>query len=230
MKISFLIVALLVSYTKIIAQNSFGVTAAYNNTNATEYSDYFKNSSLNRVQLGFYGKRYFLKNWFIKGNIIYNQKGNFYDDTYGIADAGKSVSIRLNYVETALNAGYTIIIKEQQHIHLGVGPYMGYGINGTEKGYAVSIFGAVKINKKIDFVNSQTKEGSNQKIKPLDFGINFNLEYQYKRYGVFINYGLGLANRENFGKSFNKVTSVGLSYSYNLIRQRKKKGKGCFTE
>jgi hypothetical protein len=85
------------------AQNSFGLMVAFNNTSATKASEYNKTTSLNRFQIGFYGKHTIYKNWFLKGSVIYNQKGNFYDDTYGIADAGKKVTIKLNYAEASVD-------------------------------------------------------------------------------------------------------------------------------
>jgi uncharacterized protein YdeI (BOF family) len=225
MKTLLMIVLLSAFSTTIIAQNSFGVRIAYNNTNATA-SQYSKTAGLSRFQSGIFAKCYVHHNWYVKGNILYNQKGNFYDDIYMFADAGKKVNIELNYAEVSIDAGYSIKVKAQQNIHIGVGPYLAYGINGTEKGWGESLMGPIKIDRKIDFVKGEPKYGTNTQIKQADAGLNFNIEYQYKNYGLFINYGLGLTDREGFYDSFNRVASVGLSYSFSF----KKQGKGCFTE
>jgi hypothetical protein len=214
MKTFFLITAVLFYTADISAQNSFGIRVAYNNTTATKASENIKTNSLNRFQVGVFGKRYVLNNWFVKANFIYNQKGNFYDDNPAIADAGKTVTIKLNYIETSIDLGYTVKITGRQRVDVAAGPYFAYGINGTEKGYGETLLGPIVIDRKVDFTNSQTKEGTDLRIKPVDVGLNFNIAYQYRKYGMVVNYGLGLTNREVWGKSFNRVTSIGISYSF----------------
>jgi len=202
------------SNTRIHEQNSFGIRMAYNNTRATNISEIAKVSSLNRFQIGVFHTFYLPKNWFLKTDLIYNQKGNFYNDDDPIADGGKKVSIRLNYIEASIEAGYGIKIRGVHSIRIGFGPYLAYGINGTEKGSAETLYGRIGIDKKIEIVNTQTKEGTNLKIKPVDAGLNFIIAYQYQKYGMFVNYGLGLVNRENWGEALNRVASVGVSYSF----------------
>ncbi len=187
---------------------------AYSSTNATKITENIKTGSLDRFQVFVYAKRYVYKSWFIKANLGYDKNGNFYDDNVVIADGGKKVHIKLNDAACSVDMGYTYKIKAHHQIHAGFGPYLAYGINGTERGYGGTFFGRVPIDKKIDFVNPQTKEGTNLKIKPIDAGLNFNIEYQYNKYGLFINYGLGLSNQENFGKSFNRVATIGVQYSF----------------
>jgi hypothetical protein len=226
MRTLFLFVILLISCLQIKAQYTFGARAAYNNTNATATSKLIKTASISSYQAGIFAKRYLHNNWYVKGNLTYNQKGNFHDETKYIADDGKKVTIRLNYLELAVDAGYTIDINAKQSINIGAGPYLACGISGTEKGYKTSLSWPLQIHKKIDFVNAGTQGGTNTEMKQLDVGFNFNLEYQYKNYGLFVNYGLGLLNRETYGTSFNRVASVGLSYNFIF----KKRGTGCFTE
>lgn len=223
MKILILVSAGLLACSGIVAQksnkrtylkNTFGIRVAYNNTTATNEAKNVIIGSLNRYQAGAFWKYHVLKNWFVKTNLIYSQKGNFYDDDHLYIDGGKKVSIRLDYIEASIEAGYAFKIGPQQSIQVALGPYLAKGIKGTEKGSAETIYGRINIDKKIDLVNSQTKEGTNLKIKPIDAGLNFFVAYQYKKYGVFVNYGLGLVNRENWGEAFNRVASAGVSYSF----------------
>ena len=227
MKTLFLIVLLSALSTMIIAQNSIAVRIAYNNTNATEVAKYTKTRSLNRFQIGFFAKHYVHNNWYVKGNILYNQKGNFYDNMYMIADGGKKVDIKLNYAEVSIDAGYSIKVTALQNIHIGLGPYLAFGINGTEKGWGESLMGPINIDRKIYFVGGGTKYGINTEIKRVDVGLNFNAEYQYKNYGLFTNYGLGLTGRQDQQRSMNRVFSLGLSYRVSL--KKRERGKGCFT-
>jgi hypothetical protein len=200
--------------SEVEAQNSYGVRVAYNTTNATKASEYIITANLNRFQFGVYGKLTMCKKFFLKGNLIYNQKGNIYNDFASYADAGKKVTIKLNYIETSVDLGYTFNLTKKQTIQLAAGPYLAYGLNGTEKGYGETIAGPVKIDNKVVFNNTKDYNGTNLQIKPIDAGLNFNVAYQYRKYGVFISYGLGLTNREKWGKSFNRVASIGVSYSF----------------
>jgi len=199
---------------RIHEQNSVGIRVAYNNARATNTSEYVMISSLNRFQIGAFLAFYLSKNWFLKTDLLYNQKGNFYDDDYAIADGGKKVSIRLNYIEASVEAGYAVTIRDVHRIEISAGPWLAYGINGTEKGFTETLYGYMAVDKKIDFVNSRSQDGTNLKIKPIDFGLNFNVAYEYRKYGMFINYGLGLTNRENWGEAFNRVASIGVSYRF----------------
>jgi hypothetical protein len=200
--------------TAINAQNSFGVRVAYNNTTVSNPSGNARIRDLNRFQAGAFGQLTIYKEFFLKGNLIYNQKGNFYDDTHVIADAGKSVTMKLNYIETSIDIGYTIKLIEKQRIQMALGPYLAFGLNGTEKGYGETIAGPFNINRKVVFNNTKDYNGTNLQMKPLEAGLNFNVGYQYLKYGAFINYGLGLTNRDKWGEFFNRVASVGVSYSF----------------
>ena len=196
------------------AQNSFGVRLAYNNTTVNKLSGNIKISDLNRFQAGIYGQRNFFKQFFLKGSLIYNQKGNFYDDTHVIADGGKSVTLKLNYIESSIDIGYIIKLKGKQSIRTAMGPYLAFGLNGTEKGYGETIAGPYNIDNKVVFNNTKDYNGKNMQMKPMEVGLNFNVAYQYRKYGVFINYGLGLTKSDKWDKFFNKVASVGLSYAF----------------
>jgi Outer membrane protein beta-barrel domain len=199
---------------KSVEKKSFGILLGYNNTTVTKTSENDKIKNLNRFQAGIYINGFISKIWFLKGSIVYNQKGNFYDNTYGIADGGKVVTIKLNYVEASLDVGYRINVTATQSINFAAGPYIAVGINGTERGYGESIFGPIKIDKKAVFTNSKFNNGTNLQIKPINFGLNFNIAYQYGKYGLYINYGFGLMKLEDGVNSKNRVASVGVSYSF----------------
>jgi len=132
-------------------------------------------------------------------------------------DAGKKVDVKLNYIEASVDLGYSIKLIGKHKILLGAGPFLAYGLNGTEKGTGETLMGPIVIDRKVDFTNSDHYNGTKLNIKPIDFGLNFNVGYQFRKYGIFANYGLGLTNREKFGnnyKSYNRVTSFGVSYSF----------------
>lgn len=217
MKKIFFLLAGFIFFSQIHAQSTLGVRVAYNNTTATKPVEYAHVKNIERFQVGIFGRLSVYKNIFLKGSLLYNQKGNIYDDDAYIADAGKRVTVKLNYLEASVDMGYAFKLIGKHKILVGVGPYLGYGISGTEKGSGESLLGQIIIDKKAEFTNSDYTDGTTLRIKPLDFGFNFNVGYQFRKYGVFFNYGLGLANRENLGdgyKSYNRVASVGVSYSF----------------
>jgi hypothetical protein len=193
--------------------NSLGIRVAYNNTRATKAYDYVKIASLNRFQIGIFRVQYLSRNLVLKTSLVYNQKGNFHNDDDAIADGGKKVDIKLNYLEASVEGGYVARIRGNHSIQVAIGPYLAYGVSGTEKGFAETLIGRNKVDQKIEFVNTQSA-GTITKMKPIDAGLNFSIAYGYKKYAVFMNYELGLTNRENWGEAFNRVASVGVSYSF----------------
>ena len=217
MKRIFFILPALFFYTEIIAQNSFGLKLAYNSATATKPVKYADTKSIDRFQLGIFGKLDVYKHFFLRGIITYNQKGNFYSDMYYIADGGKSVTVKLNYLEASVDLGYSIKLIGKHKILVGAGPYLAYGLNGTEKGIGESLMGPIAIDRKVKFTNSDYYDGTKMTVQPIDAGLNLNVGYQYRKYGIFFNYGFGLTNRQNEGtsmnKSYNRVASVGVSYN-----------------
>lgn len=214
MKKLFFVLAGCISCTQIQAQITSGLRVAYNHANAANPAENIRLASLNRFQFGVFGKFSMYKNFFLKGSLIYNQKGNFYDDNNMIADAGKRVTVKLDYIEASVDIGYAVRLTGKHHIHLAAGPYLAYGINGTEKGNGETLMGPIVINRKVAFTNSKYYDGTKLQIKPIDAGLNFNVGYQFRKYGLFFNYGLGLTNRDIWSKSFNRVASVGVSYNF----------------
>lgn len=201
------------------AQNTFGVRIAYNNTTTSKPGSFAYITDINRFQAGVFGKLSVYKKFFVKGTLLYNQKGNIYDDDNYIADAGKRVTIKLNYIETSVDIGYAVKLIGKHQIILGTGPYLAYGLNGTEKGYGESLMGYYTINRKVDFTNADYTDGKKLLIKPIDFGLNFNVGYQFRKFGIFFNYGLGLTNRQtpeytDTYKTYNRIVSAGASYSF----------------
>ncbi len=199
------------------AQNGFGIRVAYNKSTATKPVDYADIKAIDRFQVGVFGKLDLLKHFFVRGNLIYNQKGNYYYDMYFTPDAGKATHTRLNYLEASADLGYAIKLTGKHKILVAAGPYLAYGLNGTEKGKMGTIAGLFPIDRKVEFTNSDYYDGKKLTVKPIDAGLNLNVGYQYRKYGLFFNYGLGLTNRQNEGNtsntSYNRVASVGVSYS-----------------
>lgn len=225
MKALLLLLIGLVFYSTISAQNTYGFRIAYNNSNVTTSEDTVITSGITRFQAGVFIKKYFAKKLFMKVNLLYNQKGNFYDNFLRHnADEGKSVKMRLNYLETSVDLGFSFKLNTSQNLHLGVGPYWAYGLSGTEKGWEESIAGPRGVDRKIDFVSGQTKGSANTQMRRVDAGINFNAEYQLKAYGFFINYALGLLSRETNYNTINRVISIGISYS---LKREKVNMLGC---
>jgi hypothetical protein len=202
-------------YMKINAQNHFGINIGINNTTAmykysmNDYKPYIQ--SLNRFFIGGYWQKDIKKQWFVKTTLNYTQKGNFYSNETIFIDAGKQVSLKLNYLETLFDVGKTIKLNKNQSIQVGGGIYVGLGIGGVEKGFEESLSGRKDVNRKIDFT-FDNGNGYKPTYRPIDAGLTFNVQYQYKKYGVFLRYSKGLLNRESIGLIKNNVFYVGFSY------------------
>lgn len=199
------------------AQNTLGVRAAYNKTTAVKHAGYADYKPIDRLQVGVFGKFDLYKRFFVRANVMYNQKGSDYSDIHYFADAGRVTRIKLNYLEVAADLGYSIKLIGRHKILVSAGPYLAYGLNGTEKGYGESLMGSIVYNRKVDFTHTDYYDGKSLTVEPVDAGLNINVGYQYRKYGLFFNYGLGLSNTHNEGtdlnKSYNRVASVGVSYS-----------------
>lgn len=199
------------------AQNTAGFKIGYNTATAVKPNSYGDISRINGIQLGVFGKLDLYKRFFIRGNVAYNQKGNQFSDMYYIMDGGRSTTIRLNYLEASVDLGYSIKLPGKHQILAGVGPYLAYGLSGSEKGTMGTIAGPFPVNRDVSFTNSSYYDGTRLPVKPMDAGLNVNVGYQYKKYGLLLNYSIGLVNRANpsgtMGESRNRVFSFMATYS-----------------
>lgn len=200
------------------AQLRLAFKGGYNKASAT-YSDQDRmiKHSISTFQVGILGELEINK-VLLRSNILFNQKGNYSDNSRIIIDAEQQVDYRLNYLEANILAGYRFVLSKHAGISIGAGPYIGLGLSGTEKGTSSSLLGTYKIDRKIKFSNSKTPDYNYTYFRSIDYGIDLNASVNYKKYFLYLNFGKGLADRVSSDSpdwnSRNNVFSVGLGYYF----------------
>jgi hypothetical protein len=144
----------------------------------------------------------------IQPGVIFSQKGFRYPNTQ-YDQTGKPLfdipaKIILNYIEIPVNVLYKTDLTKNSAIHVGGGPYVGYGLSARR------------------IMGSTTIKGSfSDKTNPVyyqnpDVGANFLAGVLVAdRYLLDVNFGLGLANigRPNY-RIKNRVVGISLGYMF----------------
>lgn len=218
MKIFVLISLLLVLsfYTK--GQLRLGVKAGYNNA----WADYpnqpnIVKRSISAVQFGVVGELT-VKKLLLKSHILFNQKGNYHDNSRIIIDDNQWITYRLNYLETNILAGYKFKFSKHMGLSIAAGPYIGLGLSGREKGSGLNLLGSYYIDRKLEFSNVKILNNKDVNFKPFDFGVDLNTSINYKKYFLYLNFSKGLVDRTSSTssewKSRNNVFSAGVGYFF----------------
>jgi len=137
------------------------------------------------------------------------------------ASGDYATTTRISYLELPLNLLYRPLVGKG-HILLGFGPYIAYGIGGTEN----SDFGSLAYERKVKFKNSVTDMIDlieNAYYRPFDAGANIFFGYELSN-GIFcqLDAQLGMLkiNPEyswiNDDKRSYKNTGFGLSIGYRF--------------
>lgn len=218
MKIIFMISLFFILYVSVNAQLKLGVKAGYNNAWA-EYPGQpnLLKRSISAVQFGIVGE-IALRKLILKSNILFNQKGNYSDDSKVIIDDNRWVTYRLNYVEANLLAGYKFKLIRNLGLSIAAGPYAGIGLSGTEKGIGSNLLGSYNVDRKTDFTSAKVLNNRDVNFNPLDFGIDVNATVNFKKFFLYSNFSKGLVDRtsstSNEWRSRNNVFSVGAGYYF----------------
>lgn len=104
---------------------------------------------------------------------------------------------RLNYISVPLNLAYTFG-GEDGNFQVFAGPYFGFGLNGK----ATSKMGGNETSSDIKFGSD------NDKVNPVDYGLNLGLGYKLGSVLVNGGYMFGLNNLNNGGGDFKTYNSA----------------------
>jgi Outer membrane protein beta-barrel domain len=197
----------------------FGVKAGFNNSSANYKPkgkiNYMSNAAF---QFGVTGEMGIKRSFLLKAGLLFNQKGNFGDNSIMSPDRYQRSTFRLNYLETDIVFAYKIKLGKNININAGVGPFIGFGLFGTEKGNDYTFGNPQTIDRKIVFSNNERSTISQTYYKPIDFGLNFNTSVNYKKAFLYLNFGKGLADRVSSDSpgwnSRNEVFTMGLGYYF----------------
>lgn len=133
----------------------------------------------------------------IQPNLLFSLKGASGSVSIGTGTIESKAT--LNYIEVPVNFVYSVT----DAFTVGAGPYLGYALSGNSA-VTSTISGFSSYNESLDF--------EKEKIKRLDFGLNFTAGYEVTE-GIVIsaNYSLGLANISDDANVTSKNNVIGFS-------------------
>lgn len=219
MKIVCIVFILLFFFLQMNAQIRFGVKGGYNNS-SVKYNPKLRVNYLSNAafQFGAIAEMKIKRSFLLKAGLLLNQKGNFGDNSFASPDKYQRSTIRLNYLETDLVFAYQIKPGKNLSINAGVGPFIGVGLFGNEKGDDYDFGHRATVDRKMIFSNSKLSNASQTYFKPIDFGLNINVSVNYKKYLLYLNFGKGLVDRVSSDSpgwnSRNEVFTMGLGYYF----------------
>ena len=182
------------------AQMDFGVTAGLNVSNET-----MKSGSVSLepdwkagFQVGVFMDYALTPQLSLIPELLFTQRGMKLEMEF----LGEKVSSSetVNYIQLPINFAYKLDLGDGQSLFPFVGPYVGYAISGTDKSGDES--------QKIKFGSGE------EEMKPLDFGLNLGVGYQYTNIVFKAQYNLGLANLANTSDFTVKNTNIAVSVGY----------------
>lgn len=161
------------------------------------------------------------KNFSIEPGIFYTTKGSASpggetavyfgrdgapNDTTTIRNKKTTIS----YIELPIDFAYKIPAGKN-HIIIGAGPYMAYGVSGTYKFDVFDSMGpTTHQSESVHFGN-----GIDNSFKRLDYGLNFMLGYQLNNgFNLLAGYDMGLANISPVGSYSEKNQSINITLAY----------------
>jgi hypothetical protein len=140
---------------------------------------------------------------FFNTGLLYSLKGAKIEGD----EFSPNEQIKINYLEIPLNLAYKFPLKEKSDFFIQAGPYLAYGLSGTDE------YG----EESIDLFS---EEGG---AKRFDYGLGFGGGVQFGSIVASVNYQLGLANLiESTSTEFetpdvkvkNKVFQISLAYMF----------------
>nr|WP_262497486.1 porin family protein [Mucilaginibacter gotjawali] len=141
-------------------------------------------------------------NFTIQPGLFYSTKGE--QITLLFVDANQqnpqkaTLTYRLNFIELPINFLYKIVKLQDGNLHIGGGPYLGYGISA---------------NSSINGTN--TSLSYSKYYRNPDYGINFIVGAEFiNKFIVDAGYGLGFANLGGGSTPQNRVFSFSVGYLF----------------
>lgn len=197
-------------YGAVNAQNSFKsnpggfyLKGGVNFSNISTTSDGSVNSanSLTTFNAGFTGDIPLASMVSLQTGLYLNGKGSKTESYFDANDHSHNYfKVKFNplYLELPANLVLKFPMDEASRFYAGAGPYVAMGIGGKVKG--TQNFGGVtstyeqniKFNNDDPTTSGQEDAGVN-KLRRFDYGVNFLAGFEFQRYMVGVNYGLGLA-------------------------------------
>jgi len=157
------------------------------------------------------------KLWSLETGLLLSTKGykSMFEDT-AFGDFVKSESTTsLYYIDIPFNfkAGFTV---KNSKFYASLGPYIGFGIYGKEKGEFTFQGQTESFDEPIEWGSDE----ENDKVRRLDFGFAMGIGLEFKSIQIGFSYHQGLANISAYRQDGATVRNsvLGLSIAYRFIK------------
>ena len=213
-KFFFIGILTILSVSASFAQVKIGVTAGLNASDLIENGSGTNHNYKAGFQTGVVADFSISDNFSIIPELLYSQRGAISKLKTTDKDGKKlltSKSLNLNYLQLPINMAYKINLGNSSKLMIFAGPYLGYGISGKVKSEAKS---DKKKNNNSDKIKFGSKE---EEVKPLDFGVNAGIGYQFENVFFKLQYNPGLINLNNKKNHSLKNTNVAVSVGYYIL-------------
>ena len=171
-----------------LAQTRIGITAGLNASNLNTSGDETSSNFKAGFQAGLVADFGITESFSFMPELLFSQRGC----KYKVGD----ITTTINYLQLPLNLAYKFDTGYGSNLFIFAGPYLGYAISGKS--------GPVDI-----------KFGSGAlEMKPLDFGINAGLGFQYEKVFFKVQFNPGLYNLSNVDGYSSKNINVAVTAGY----------------
>lgn len=188
----------------------------YTQLSSTAGNTEFQNTSLisPRLGLNFNLPLFNSSAVYLQPGLFYSGKGGRYEYATDIAGSRfeGDYTFRINYIEIPVQLMVDFDLGSLGGIFIGAGPYVAYGLSGTQKG-------ETRLNGTLLAAASDDVDfGSNAgQINNLDYGASFGAGYRFA-FGLYarLQAGIGLANIQNEANTSRYNRGATLSVGYNI--------------
>ena len=208
---------------------SFGIKAGVNFANLQQTyagsSEAVSSGTLTSFQAGVFADFRF-GGISIQPSLLYNGEGatSNINETVDGFPLSSNIKLTINYLQLPVYALYHIPVNHND-FYFGLGPFLSYGINGTEKGSVGIVIpsGANNATTENEPVNQKVKFGSDSTsdVKRIDYGATVMAGFKFSG-GFLISafYDMGLANiaandyTGDDAKVKTRVLGISVGYSF----------------
>jgi hypothetical protein len=204
-KSRFFLLAVFALGVQIVNAQTFGIRGGVNfaNVSLTESGMSVSPKSIIGFHVGPVAHFQLKDRLYLNTGLLYSLKGAKVEGD----EFSPTEQIKINYLEIPLNLAYKFSLTEKSDFFIQAGPYLGYGLSGTDK------FG----DESIDLFSAEGR------AKRWDYGLGFGAGVDFGKLVASVNYQLGFANlleptSTELGVSDvtvkNKVFQISLAYMF----------------
>ena len=172
----------------------------FSNISTTSDGSVNNANTLTSFNVGFIGDIPLASMLSFQTGLYLNGKGSKTESFFGPNQNADFYKVKFNplYLELPANLVLKFPMDNTSRFYAGAGPYVAMGIGGKVKGEQNIGGTSSTYEKNIQFNNDDPttqgqEDASVNKLKRFDYGVNFLAGFEFNRYMLGVNYGLGLA-------------------------------------